>query len=242
MLLNRIPGVTTRTSCEGAGATSERHRHAELAYVLFRHELPVGLQEFLIARLDTLARVEDDGIFSRWPQRNRIFLQRLGAAARTYALRARRPRLSVHWPLPRLRARFARVMACREEIEVVLCRECKDLVIDPHAERHQTLPLFHVPADLEIAWFGEFIGQSENRLDPALIAADGLPAVAARTQRGDFGATFRRRWLRHRTRLLAALTTRTVRRAIQTARREGADIDYYYTDAYAECSWGRGNE
>lgn len=233
-VLNRIPGVTTRASCEGATQQPAPHRHGELAYVLFRYPLPLHLRDFLLTQLDAVARIEDDGIYSRWPMHNREFLDRLVAAARAYLdQQASDRRAHLGWPLPRLRARFARELSRRQELRIALCIDCHDLVGEPHPASHRSVTLLRLAPDQEALWFAEFIRKPANALDPTLVATDGWEQLAARTQRGDFGAAFRRRWLRYRARMIADLTTRQLRIGTENLRRRGNDIDFFYNGTHA---------
>ncbi len=233
-LLSRIPGVTTRASCEGAGSGSLRRRHADLAYVALRYPMPPRLQDFLVEQLDAIARVECDGIYSRWPAKNPAFLRRLEGAARAYVSR---PAHTLRWPLSKLRARLARSVSRGEDLHIGLCRVCADLVDARHDVSHELVLLLHVPADQHVRWFADFAHQPHNTLDTDLVARDGWEELAMRTLRGDFGVAFRRRWLRHRARMIAALATEHLRSGTQTARRQGTDIDFFYDGTHAVCAW-----
>jgi hypothetical protein len=237
-LLNHIPGVTTRASCEGMGAQPARHAHAALAYVAFRHPLPLQLRDFMIARLGDLARIEDDGIYCRWPRKNRIFIGSLESATRLYLSgSARTSCRSVRWPLARLRARLARQVAHGHAAEIQLCRACAVLVAEAHPEAHQPIMLLRLPPDLHDRWFAEFVAQPSNRLDPTLVATAGWVRLLARTQRGDFGATYRRRWLRYRAQRIADLTTRQIRLGVDAARRQGIPLDFIFDATHAVFIW-----
>jgi hypothetical protein len=236
--LNQVSGVTTRASCEGAGQGPETHRHADLAYVAFRQPLPLRFQEFLRTSIGSLARVEDDGVYSRWPARNNAFIARTLAATRQYL--AQPPparRACVCWPLPKLRARLARQLAGGQHFCVQLCLQCRDLVFDPHAAAHQPLPLLRGNPEQAILWFTAFTQQPRNALDPLLIAADGWPNLIQRTQRGEFSPTFQRRWLRYRARMLGDLATRQIRAGAEAARRKRPDLDFFYTDTEIVFEW-----
>jgi hypothetical protein len=236
--LNRIPGVTTRASCEGAGAAPLRHRHSDLAYVLFSHPMPLRLQEFFVAQLQTIARVEGSGIHSRWPAQNRIFLDRLEVAARAYLSRRPTDRFrSVRRPLSKLRARLARQVAHGQEAWMGLCLNCEDLVSEPHLESHQLLRLLCLPPGLPARWFAEFVGEPQNALQPDLIASNGWPQLTARAQRGEFGMAYRRRWLRHRARMVADFATQHLRAAVEQVRRHGTDLDFYFDNTHAVFGW-----
>jgi hypothetical protein len=237
-LLNHITGVTTRASCEGAGPQPAAHMHAALAYVAFRHPMPLQLQDFLVTRLGSLARIEDDAIYCRWPIRNKMFLGSLESAARMYLSRSDHDSTSsVRWPLARLRARLARLVARGHPGEIRLCLTCRGLVETAHPESHQSIALLRLPADLHDQWFAEFVTHPRNTLDPALVASDGWVRLLSRTQRGDFGTAFQRRWLRYRAQRVADLTTQHVRHGVQAARGQGVPIDFFHDDTHAIFAW-----
>lgn len=236
-LLNTIPGVRTRASCEGATGAGSTHRHADLAYVLLQYPMPLAMQDFLLTRLDTVARIERDGMYSRWPERNREFLSRLTDAAHAY--QAHHTELGSHLrvPLATLRARLARRLMQREPAHLSLCATCAEVGVDPHAATHTTVPFLQVPNDQTLQWFAEFVARSGNGLDPRLTDREGLEHIVARTQRGDFGPAFYSRWLRYRSRRLADLTTHQLRLGVEAARRHGAHIDFYFDGVHAHFAW-----
>lgn len=237
-LLNHIPGVATRASCEGVGARSAPHAHATLAYVAFHHPLPLQLRDFLINRLGDLARIEDDGIYCRWPRKNRTFIGSLESATRLYLSGwARTSYRSVRWPLARLRARLARQVAHGHAREIQLCRACAVLVAEAHPQEHEPITLLRLPPNLHDHWFAEFIAQPSNRLDPALVAAAGWVHLLARTQRGDFGVTYHRRWLRYRAQRIADLTTRQIRSGVDAVRQQGIPLDFFFDRTHAVFIW-----
>jgi hypothetical protein len=236
--LNQIPGVTTRASCEGAGQSLETHRHADLAYVAFRQPLPLRFQEFLLTSIGSAARVEDDGVYSRWPERNSAFIASALAATRSYLAQPRPScRACVCWPLPKLRACLARQLSSGQNFCVQLCLECRDLVFEPHVAAHRPLPLLHCNPEQAALWFTAFTQQPRNALDPMLIAADGWANLVLRTQRGEFSPTFQRRWLRYRARMLGDLATRQMRAGAEGARRKRPDLDFFYTDTQIVFEW-----
>jgi hypothetical protein len=236
-LLNSIPGVATRASCEGMSRARAPHRHGDLAYVLFRYPMPLRLQEFLVVELGTVARIDGDGVYSRWPSRNRVFIERFTDAAHTYQGRASGRQRSVRWPLARLRARIARELSQGERTRVALCLACAQLAAARHHPSHNLVPLLDLAPDQEALWLEEFVTQPGNGLDAALIAADGWERVAVRTLRGDFGAAFRQRWLRYRARMVAGLATRQMRVGVESARRLGVDLDFVYDQSHAVFAW-----
>lgn len=233
-LLNHIPGVITRASCEGMDAQPARHAHAALAYVAFRHPLPLQLRDFLITRLGELARIEDDRIYCRWPRKNRTFIGSLESAARLYLSGSARTSCRiVRWPLARLRARLARLVTHGHAVEVQLCLVCSVLVGEAHPETHQPIVLLRLPPDLHDRWFAEFVAQPSNGLDPVLVATAGWVRLLARTQRGDFGTAYRRRWLRYRAQRVADLTTRQIRSGVDAARQQGIPVDFFFDGTHA---------
>lgn len=236
-LLNTIPGVRTRASCEGTNHTADAHRHADLAYVLLEYPLPLALQDFLLDSLGTIARIEHDGVYSRWPASNREFLTRFADVARAY--RARRAghthRLQV--PLATLRARLARQVAQRAAASVSFCATCRAVDIEHQAEAHAVVALLHLPGDQALRWFAQFVAQPDNHLEPRLIEREGWEPVVARSQRGDFGPAFQRRWLRFRSSRLADLTTHELRAGVEAARRQGCQVDFYFDDTHAHFGW-----
>jgi hypothetical protein len=237
-LLNHITGVITRASCEGAGPQPGGHVHAALAYVAFRHPMPLQLRDFLVTRLGALARIETDAIYCRWPMRNRLFLGSLESAARLYLSSSDHDSTrKLRWPLARVRARLARQVARQDAGEFRLCLTCRDLVAAAHPESHQSIALLRLPADLHDRWFAEFLTQPRNALDSRLVTRDGWARLLARTQRGDFGAAFRRRWLGYRAQRVADLSTQHVRHGVETARRHGVPIDFFHDGTHAIFAW-----
>jgi hypothetical protein len=237
--LNRIPGIATKGSCQGLGPDPGAHPHADAAYVLFRHPLPLQAEAFLAAQLDTLGRVEDDGVYSRWPEHNRVFLDRLADAARTY-LTVRSPaQHELRWPLTKLRAALAAVVAQRAAGAIALCLRRAAIIVEPQPPAHGALPLVALPADQEAQWFAIFAQHPDNALDAALVAADGWAFLIERSRRGDFGPAFHRRWLHYRGRMLAETATRQLRRGADAARALRPDLDFFYDDSHAVFRWGR---
>lgn len=239
--LNEIPGVTTRTSCEGAGSTDTAQRHADLAYVLFAYPLPLHFRDFLVARLDELARVDIDGVFSRWPSHNRVFLDRLLETTRDYLNPANFvDRCCIRVALTKLRARFSRPLIRGVDTNAAFCLSCEDLVVEPHPVPHRRLPLLHLSADQHTLWFAQFAALPTNQLDAALVEATGWAALIERSRRGDFGTAFQRRWLRYRAGRLGELTTWQLRAGIEEARRERHDLDFFFDATHAVFGWRRG--
>jgi len=236
-LLNRIPGVLTRASCEGAGRQPARHAHAAHAYVAFHYPIPLQLQDFLASRLGSLARIEDDGVYCRWPTYNQPFLESLESAAGAYLSHAPEPCQSVRWPLARLRARVATQVARGHPGELWLCPTCRELVDPPHPESHRSIVLLRLAADLHQSWFADFLAQPKNALDPKLVANDGWSHLLARTHHGDFGAAFKQRWLRYRAHRIADLTTQHIRNGVAAARRQGVRIDFFHDGTHAAFMW-----
>jgi hypothetical protein len=135
-LLNTIAGVHTRASCEGTSRARSVHRHADLAYVLLRYPMPLALQDFFFVRLDAIARIEADGVYSRWPAGNREFLTQLAAAVRAYQAHYGAARAALHVPLGKLRASLAHRVRQGEPARLSWCWTCTDVVIAPHPDAH----------------------------------------------------------------------------------------------------------
>lgn len=237
-LLNGIPGVATRASCEGMGCACRHPRHAYWAYVLFRYPMPLRFREYLMEELGELGRVEDDGVYSRWQERNSEFLARLEHAARSYAGRELKyPRTVIWWRLPKLRACLARPLISGQALRVGLCLVCRDLTFGDHPLAHQQMPLLSCASDRLAAWFAEFASLPPNRLESDLVRTHGWADLITRSEHGDFGPSFHRRWLRFRARKLAELATRQLRLGMEAARRHCPEIDFFYSDTHAALEW-----
>jgi len=236
-LLNEIAGVRTRASCEGRSLAPSTHRHADLAYVLLEHPLPLVLEDFLLDTLGALARVDHDGVYSRWPASNHEFLERFADAARAYRAREGALRAHLRVQLATLRARLARRVAQRLPASISLCTACRVIDIEAHDDSHAAVRLLTLRDDQASRWFAQFVVQLGNSLDPQLIEKEGWESIISRTQRGDFGLSFRRRWLRFRSKRLVELTTDEMRSAVETARREGCRFDFYFDDNQAVFRW-----
>jgi hypothetical protein len=195
--------------------------------------MPLVLQDWLAARLDTVARIEPDGIYSRWPAGNGEFLARLAVALHAYQAEHDGARIARRIRLAKLRADLAHRIVRDDPADLIWCRTCADVTVEPHPATHVRVPLVHLPQGQTAPWFAEFVAMPANRLDPRLVEREGLPQVATRTQRGDFGPAFQRRWLRYRSRRLADLTTHHLRRGVDAVRRAGSRIDFYFDAAYA---------
>lgn len=236
--LNQVPGVTTRTSCEGRSRGLGGQRHADLAYVAFRQPLPLRFQEFLLTSAGAVARVEDDSLYSRWSDRNSTFIASALAATRNYLAQPKPARhASLCWPLAKLRACLARHLSSGRSFCLQLCLECRDLVFDEHAATHHCLQLLRRGPEQAALWFAAFTQQPRNTLDAALIAADGWTRLIARAQHGEFGPAFRNRWLRYRARMLTDLATRQIRTGAEATRRQRPDLDFFYTDTRIVFEW-----
>jgi hypothetical protein len=235
--LNGIDGVTTRASCEGHG-TTDGGRHSDLAYVAFEYPLPPRFQAFLIEALEMFARVEDDAIYSRWPESNGDFLENLERAARRYRVRQRRQKHpAVRCRLTKLRSRLAtRVMAGREATASI-CLECRGLVVGPHACGGRAMRLLSWPAGSQATWFGSFLAEPGNDLGHDVAAVLGNAELERRARRGDFGVHFRRRWLRYRNDTANREITRSLRAGVEALRRTGSDLDVRFDAEYAHFTW-----
>ena len=235
--LNAIEGVTTRASCEGAGERRE-HRHSDLAYVAFAYPMPLRFEAFLIAELEMTGRVEEDAVYSRWPDANGDFLDALASAARRYRIRQRRRHdTSVRCNLSKLRSRLATRLAGGRDAIAAACLSCRALVIHPHRCDGETRVLLHWPAGSEVAWFSEFLAQPGNQLDEDLVAALGSAELERRTRAGDFGVAFQRRWSRYRAEAMKGRLTWSLRAGIAQLRRAGVDLDVSFEADTARLTW-----
>jgi hypothetical protein len=235
-LLNSIDGVTTRASCEGQGA-APLHRHSMLAYVSFAYPLPLQLQESLVAELGMIARVDDDAIYCRWPSANRQFLERLRSVVLEYTQRNRSAgRSSLVAPLSELQSRLLSRRAEGKEAVISACRCYPTLVLEPHGCR-TTLALLRwlPPSSAEI--FRDFVAVADNRLDPGLVAALGVDELQKRARRGDFGPSFRRRWLHFHGRRTRHEIIVALRNGVQDLRRSGKDLDILFDNRCARVTW-----
>jgi hypothetical protein len=237
-LLNGIDGVTTRASCEG-GSEAAGHRHSDLAYVAFAFPLPARLQSHLVAELDMIARVEDDAVYCRWPDRNRDFLARLTDSVRRYKRRERRQRReAAECVLGKLRSRLAARIRRGQEVKASLCLRCRDLILAPHPCAGPVIAMLDWPADLSDQWFGKFLEEPGNALEASLRSRFNDAELEARARRGDFGEQFRRRWLRHRGDRTYLQMIQGLRAGIQRIRQSGADVDVCFDARGARFTWG----
>jgi len=235
-VLNSIDGVTTRASCEGQGS-APLHPHSALAYVTFKYPLPPRFQEFLITELGMIGRVDDDAIYCRWPPENRQFLELLGIAAKRYKQRNRTAlRSALVAPLSELQSHLLSFSAGGNEAVITACRTCSRLAVGPHSCRSSVAISRWAPASAD-AIFRDFVELPDNRLEEDLVAALGTAELQCRTNRGDFGPAFRRRWghyhrLRRRQEIIAAL-----RCGVQQLRRAGKDLDVLFDAHHARVTW-----
>jgi hypothetical protein len=236
-LFNRIPGVVTRASCEGCGHGGEVQRHAAFAYIALLYPMPLQLQQFLLADQDPLTRIENDGVYSRWPEHNAAFIARLTRTLRSYGDHPPGPTGAlVRWPLASVRSKIAATIARGEYATLSLCLTCADLVIGTHAPQHRCATLYRVPADLQVRWFSEFASRAENHLDSTLVSAEGWTRLARRTQDGTFGLRLRKRWLEFRGHCVERLATDQLREAVRTADFT-VPMDFFYDATHVVLAW-----
>lgn len=194
--LNLIPGATTRASCQGRSA-AEHGTHAELAYVLFEEPLPLTLEDHLLDVLGDIARIEPDGLYCRWPERNAELCERLAAALLRHP-----PAAGDGWhaatvtiaTLDRLIGR--RISGeCRKAL--VWCRAC-DTLGDParHASHSGVAVVVDYDGERTIAAIDEFLDRHPRPLDARLREREGAVRLLQRVRRGDFGAAYRADWRR----------------------------------------------
>jgi hypothetical protein len=99
------------------------------------------------------------------------------------------------------------------------------------------MELLSWPADSQAAWFAAFVAQPGNELERDLIASLATDELERRARRGDFGATFRRRWLRYRNDEAKQQVTRSLRAGVEAHRRAGCDLDVLFDGQYARFTW-----
>lgn len=235
--LNEIEGVITRASCEGHDEPRDR-RHADVAYVAFEHVLPPSFQEFLISDLGMLGRIEADAVYSRWPEHNRRFLERLCEAAERYrALRRSQSHQRTRCRLARLRSRLAAAAVGGRRVHVGLCLECRALVVGSHRCAGKSIDLLAWPASRQDDWFRAFLTEGRNRLSADVTARLSADELERRARRGDFGSSFGRRWLRYRNHAAEQDIVRSLRATIEELRAGGMDIDIAFTADDVCLSW-----
>lgn len=237
-LLNSIDGVTTRASCEGEGSTRV-HRHSTLAYVGFAYPLPPRFQEFLVSELGMIARVDDEAIYCRWPADNRHFLERLAAVTLGYKRRhCAALRESLTAPLSEIQSHLLARSADGSETVISACRTCPAFVVGPHGCRTALALVRWQATSAQI--FRDFVDQPDNQLDPVLLATVGAEELEERTRRGDFGASFRGRWLRYHGKRTRSEMIAALRDGVRQQRRAGKDVDVLFDARYARVTWQRG--
>ncbi|MGH7822555.1 MAG: hypothetical protein ACREQ9_22570, partial [Candidatus Binatia bacterium] len=166
--LNRIPGVRTRASCQGAFASGERSHHADLAYVAFQSPIPITLEEHLLAALGDVAQVAPESIYSRWTERNEELCERLANAARSFG-EARRAQRWKEWRVP--------LRLVLEPIELTIrfdprgCLDwCLDCVTPSGARIHQAtcrlVRLLEADPGRRLATFARFLANDPAPPDP----------------------------------------------------------------------------
>jgi hypothetical protein len=190
--------------------------------------------------LAAIARIDDNGIFCRWPNENRKFLQLLTTASAQYReTDSAAPLGSVSFRLSDLRSALMGPNADGDGIAVRICPSCVALAVGPHDCDNVKLELRRWPVDIPEMWFLDFLAEAGNQLDPALRVALAAAELEERTRRGAFGIPYRRRWLRYRDarvrqRLIAALGD-----AVRTLRQSGSDFDVTFDVGSARVTWHR---
>ena len=198
--------------------------------------MPLRLQDYLLTHPEPLARIEDDGLYSRWPEHNATFIAQITAALQVYVAQPQAARQTRRWSLASLRARMAASLSGQESATITFCMRCADLVVQPHDAGHRSVDLYSVEAGQPIHWFTEFVRQAGNELDPALVSAEGWDRTVERTQAGDFGWALRRRWLAYRGDRFRNFVTLGLRTAVRNAGFTPA-ADFFYDATHAVLVW-----
>jgi len=216
--LNRVPGVVTSESCQGGSRASG---HSTFAYVRFHHSLPPRFHDYLLARLGEIARIEDAAAYARRPEWNDLFLHALARAASAYRRRYARFLIRAR----RLRRRLDRAGPGG----LVLCLDCCAIKGCRNPE-HLRLSLAPIDEAERDHWFREFSEDPDNRLPADLRARETAASLRARTEKGQFGEAYLRRWTAFMERAARAAVEKAVLRAVRSARKSTASEACSYSN------------
>ncbi len=222
-LLNRLPGATTRASCQGK-TPRDPGTHADLAYVLFAEPIPLTLEDRFLDDLGAIGRVEPDGVHCRWPERNEELCARLEESAR----RRGRDLTLERWERSTVavggieRALAERTLGERAG-DVGWCLDCRKIGDPSRHETHRCVTLFHSSDDRTLAVFAAYLLQDPP--GPHLLEREGSRAILERLRRGDFGDSYRERWRRFATEAAARTLRGDVRWAVRGLRTETLATD-----------------
>lgn len=227
--LNRIPGVRSRSSCQGRSRPDERSTHADFAYVLFRTPVPLAFEEHLIADLGELARVEPDSVYSRWPERNVELCDRLARSARGFREQPHRTGdRDVRLPLAKLLAPLEEWLRNPEAPEVAWCFVCGAFRQPAEDAAHRPLSLLDEPPSRRaLATFDAFLAADPSPPDRKLREREGDRAVLTRLERGDFGTTYRNAWKRFVARAARKAVRSELRARVARRRAAGERVDFW---------------
>lgn len=229
--LNRIPGVKTRSSCQGKSQPDEDSTHADLAYVTFRSPIPLALEEQLIATVGAVARIDPSSVYSRWPERNAELCARLGEAAHTFleARRSERWRESV-LSLSELLEPIEALIDSLSPVTLFWCFDCCLTVTVPgkHGPPCQLVALLDGDRERRLDLFERFLAADAHPPDSTLRNRIGDVAMIERVERGDFGTAYRRAWKAFRAHAARDILPEGIREAVAAERARGGAVDYYF--------------
>jgi hypothetical protein len=228
-LLNRLPGATTRASCQGK-TPSDPGTHAHLAYVLFAEPMPLTLEDRLLDDLGEIGRVEPDGVHCRWPERNEELCARLEESVRRRGsdLAAERWEHATIAIADIERGLAARILGERGGA-VGWCLDCRTIDDPSRHETHRCFALVRAGEEHTLTAFAAYLAQHPP--GPQLVEREGARAVLERVRHGDFGDSYRQRWRR----FAADGAARALREDVRAAAR-GLRTVSLATDAYFEGS------
>ena len=215
-LLNRLPGVTTRASCQGKTPRAPG-THADLAYVLFAEPIPLTLEDRFLADLGEIGRVEPDGVHCRWPERNEALCALLEASVRRrghdLALeRWERSTVAVR----DIEQKLAERILGERAGDVGWCLDCRKIEDPSRHERHRCCALFCSGDERTLAFFAAYLVEAPP--GPHLLEREGARAILERLRRGDFGDAYRERWRRFAADAAASTLRGGIREAVRSFR------------------------
>ncbi|MGH7803295.1 MAG: hypothetical protein ACREQJ_03030 [Candidatus Binatia bacterium] len=231
-LLNRLPGVATRASCQGK-TPAETGSHADLAYVLFDEPIPLTLEDRFLADLGEIAGIEPLGVQCRWPERNAEFCSRLTAST---AERERHAATEL-WERSAIGAADAE-RAIGERIlgerggDLGWCLDCHRFDEVAVHRSHRCHLLFRAGDERTLAAFAAYLARDPP--DPRLVEREGARAVLQRLRHGDFGASYREGWRRWAEQTAAGLLRGEIRLAVRALRSAEWTTDVCFAGARLE--------
>jgi hypothetical protein len=201
--------------------------------VLFRAPVPLSLEERLLQDLGSLARVEPDGVFSRWIERNQEFCDCLAASASAFGVEERqRPRSEQRLPFGSLLGRLAAVLEAPTPGGLAWCFGCSRLGTEALCDCPRggpSLTLLEAGPPRRLATFAAFLESHPSPPDPRLREREGDERLLARVERGDFGQAYRVAWSRFVARAARECLRTEVRRCVAAQRAAGEPVDLAFT-------------